>query len=314
MENEAYKTTSTNSTVFREVSNMPFFQAKLMVDLKVPTLAEIKIATREALDKLRSDPKILDDLQKNLSATEFGEAAAFITLVVPASVVEADKAKKEAIRILSAQMQGDKSVARRLIDNKVQVVVVPRNKLMTELSQFASLKGKKTFDGRIFDTVRGSGGMEVDGKVYTAITEENLLGGQCNIVYNGKKLHCAYDEGYSTNSHEFAHTIHNFGISVEDKKIISEAYKKRKETAAKNLKDTNQWVDGREGCYASKTYLEFFAQLSNAYLGANGGKDPYTGDTRQNTKKWVKDHEPTIFKLLETFYNNASLPSTNPKK
>ena len=59
---------------------------------------------------------------------------------------------------------------------------------------------------------------------------------------------------------------------------------------------------------------EFFAQLSNAYLGTNAGKDPYVGTDRHNTKKWVEDHEPEMYTLLEKMYGGAKVENANPKK
>ena len=97
-----------------------------------------------------------------------------------------------------------------------------------------------------------------------------------------------YTKGYSTTSHEFAHTLHLHVLEKADKSKITAAYKARKTKAAAKPADKDQWVDGRHGCYASQTEDEFFAQLSNAYLGTNAGKDPYKKDPRHNGKKMGK--------------------------
>ena len=57
---------------------------------------------------------------------------------------------------------------------------------MTEVAQFSSLAGTKTFDGRAWEPVRGSGGMKVGTKIFTAIAEENLLGGAATAKYKGE--------------------------------------------------------------------------------------------------------------------------------
>ena len=77
-------------------------------------------------------------------------------------------------------------------------------------------------------------------------------------------------------------------------------------TAPKNSKDAGwtdrKWLQHLNGltdaarkpfeCYAAQTDAEYFAQLSNAYLGTNMGIDPTTGQPRKNGRAWIKAHEP----------------------
>lgn len=284
-------------------------------------LKKLQGLDRAGLDQVRKEKAQLDTMQTAMTEAQFGQAAALLILVVPDAVVNKDGARKEALRLLGGQLGGDKTIARGAIDKAIEVVVVPQNGLMTDLEQFKALKGKKTFDGREWDTTRGSGGMQVGGKVYTAIAEENLLGVDCTATIDrkdGKGPQSigtgAYAKGYSTTTHEFAHTLHLFVLKADDKKVVTEAYTARKEAAKKKPTDPDQWVDGREGCYASMTEEEFFAQLSNAYLGTNTGKDPFVNDDRHNGKEWVKGHEPKIFALLERMYAGADLAGANPRK
>ena len=95
----------------------------------------------------------------------------------------APAARKEARRQISAEL-GDKDVAMRMIKTPVITVIVPRDKQMTELPEFSSLKASdsgagpgKTFDGREWAHVRGVGNVKANGKTYAAVTEENILGG-----------------------------------------------------------------------------------------------------------------------------------------
>jgi hypothetical protein len=155
--------------------------------------------------------------------------------------------------------------------------------------------------------------MKVGDKIYTAIAEENLLGEECTATFNGQPVSGSYAKGYSTTSHEFAHTLHLFVLPRADRQVITAAYTARKALATASPDDPDQWVDGREGCYASQTEEEFFAQLSNAYLGTNAGTDPFTNDPRHNDPQWVKDHEPTVFAILERMYAGGSVPNTNPR-
>ena len=268
---------------------------------------------RENLDALRKDKVFLDGIQATMSNEEFGKAAAILQLTVPEAVVDREAAKTEALRIMSTQMGGDKAFARAAIESKIDVVVVPKDTLMTDLPQFAPLKGQKTFDGRDWETVRGVGNVSLGGRMYTAMTEENLLGVDCTATHNGTPVSGTYAKGYSTSSHEYAHAVHENVLDAAQKATVQAAYNATKAKALAAPTDTDMWVDGREGCYASKTVMEFFAQLSNAYLGSNAGTDPFTNDPRHNGQDYVKEHEPTVFDLMEKIYGGAQVPGTNPR-
>ena len=268
---------------------------------------------RENLDALRKDEVFLDGIQATMTNEQFGRAAAILQLTVPDGVVDRDAAKTEALRIMSAQMGGDKAFARTAIESKIDVVVVPKDTLMTDLPQFAPLKGQQTFDGRDWETVRGVGNVSLGGRMYTAMTEENLLGVDCTATHNGNPVSGSYEKGYSTSSHEYAHAIHENVFDDAQKAIVQTAYDATKAKSLADPTDPEMWVDGREGCYASKTVMEFFAQLSNAYLGSNAGTDPFTGDPRHDGKDYVEEHEPAVFELLEKVYGGAAVPGTNPR-
>jgi hypothetical protein len=360
----------------------------------------------------------LDKLQNTLDAEQFAHAAALILLFTPGSVVDGVGARTEAVRLLSSQLK-DKTIARKLIDQQVEVVIVPRNVKMTDLPQFASLQGQTTFDGRTWDPVRGSGGMKVGNKIYTAITEENLMGTDVDtsVVPSG----ACYAPGYSTTTHEFAHTIHLFALDQADKTTITNGYNAKKaaeatnpdvewvdgpnfKTVAQDQGDRNaaytaheqtianlqgdaytKWIaqlilnnalhtekpitqnqliadqptyaqeittkwaaarnlltsngilvnkeirhagktvtrldnngkaktGGAQQCYAAMNELEYFAQLANAFLGANAGVDPYTRQPRHNGSAWVENNEPASIKdLLAKTMKKDAATNTNPR-
>ncbi|MBE9500360.1 hypothetical protein IHE61_27235 [Streptomyces sp. GKU 257-1] len=58
--------------------------------------------------------------------------------------------------------------------------------------------------------------------------------------------------------------------------------------------------------YSSHDEYEYFAQLSNAYLGTNTGIDPYTGQPHNNGAQWVRDNDPALLPLLERLYGPVS--------
>ncbi|MEA2134046.1 MAG: hypothetical protein QOC68_1955 [Solirubrobacteraceae bacterium] len=300
----------------------------------------------------------LDKMEPQLSSWRFAYLAAAIMVVsthVPA-------ARKEAMRLISAEL-GDKDVAMRMVKKPVQAVIVPRDKQMTELAEFKSLATDdsgggpgNTFDGRPWAHVRGVGNVLVGSNVYAAITEENLLGGDPDPkVFEERKdgtgavtvpagaAQGGYTEGYSTTTHEFAHVLHGYGLSDDDKKVISKAYEARRTaTSGSASKLTKKWVDGPRvsptapktwkaagwtdkkwlkhlngltddarrvfECYASQSDYEYFAQLSNAYLGTNMGSDATTGQARRNGRAWIKANEPKeMLALLDRLYQNKTV-------
>ena len=202
----------------------------------------------------------LQKILPTISAENFAYLAANIMLVSR----YAPAGRKEALRLLSAMLQ-DKDVALRMILKPVKTVIVPRDRQMTDLDEFRTLltsdSGKgpgKTFDGRQWAHVRGVGNVTVAGKVYAAITEENLLGGEPaakvfdapknakgEVVGTAGTVAGGYTVGYSTTTHEFAHVLHRQGLSDDQKKIITKHYDaKRAATTGKDGLVKNVWPDG----------------------------------------------------------------------
>ena len=288
-------------------------------------LQVVENADQGTLDSLRKDKVFMDSSQSLMTAKEFGKLCAMLMLHVPAEVVNKDAAKKEAIRITSIEMSGDKEVARNMVDADSIVVIIPMSKLLTDVDPFKDLKGVKTSaetGGRTWDGIRG---VDMPSKKATAITEENLLGidPTASFKQGGVEQVGTYDKGYSTTTHEFAHGIHSRGLKKEDKKTIKTAYDARKVLATAKPKDPDMWVDGPEGCYASANDFEFFAQLANAFLGTNTGFDATTNNSitdetkkipRNNGKDWVSSHEPTVYTILDRVFAGGEVKGANDRK
>jgi hypothetical protein len=196
--------------------------------LKGKTETDLKLKRADLLDGLMALP---DD--------RFARVAAELMLSTNA-VVDAKETRDMALHILTTQL-ANKAVARKLLDETVKVVVVPRNKKMTDLVEFSSLKDAKTFDGRTWNEVRGSGGFRVPGKseVYVAVSEENVTGKDAEDDAAGTSW--CYDKGYSTTSHEFAHVMDNYGLDPADRKTIDDLYQSKHTLEATN---PQEWVDG----------------------------------------------------------------------
>jgi len=299
------------------------------------------------LNALRRNGGFCDRMQARLNSEQFTLLAA--GMILHSSYAPA--ARQEALQLIGIQLS-DAAVARRMLDRDIEAVIVPRDQQMTELDEFRSLRARRTFDGRWWAHVRGVGNVRVGSRIYVAITEENLLGGEPDpSVYGavpGTRVPAetpqgGYPEGYSTTTHEFAHGIHVQGLAHQDERAIERAYEaKVSETNDAPALFEDRWVDGPRvsptapadraaagetdaqwqahvgalsrrqrkhfECYAAQNEREYFAQLSNAYLGTNTGIEPTTLQPRNNGRSWVEANESDdMLGLLDRLYRNQAV-------
>ncbi|MFC7512534.1 hypothetical protein ACFQV4_29255 [Streptomyces thermocarboxydus] len=234
--------------------------------------AALALLTPADRERLAADPALVDALRTATGPEEFASVAADLMTQVPTGVGQPVSARAAA-RTRIARMLRDPEVTARLLKGGTRVVVVPRTEALTSLDAFRFLNGAVTGDGRPWDGVRGVGTRTA------AVTEENLLG-ERTTVGSGMS---AYPDGYSTTVHEFAHTVHLHGLDATDRQRVTNAFR----TTTRHG-EAGAWpdgplhsrdADGRRSApnYSSRDEREFFAQLTNVYLRANGGNDPYTG-------------------------------------
>ncbi|HUJ56920.1 MAG TPA: hypothetical protein VLX92_00350 [Kofleriaceae bacterium] len=167
---------------------------------------------------------------------------------------------------------------------RVTVVIIPANVAMTDLPQFKALKGQKTFDGRDWSTVRGSGGTQTpDGNFSIAIAEENLV--QIKGVVSG------YPATYSIGMHEFAHSLEFKGLLPAQRDKVIAIYNAHNQRDPGNKNGT--WSD----TYASSNELEYFAQSTNTYFGKN------QMGTNHNGRDWLQKNDPDMYQFLAALYD-----------
>ncbi|MFI5635554.1 lonely Cys domain-containing protein, partial [Streptomyces sp. NPDC051664] len=244
---------------------------------------------------LASDVSLVDGLRVVLPGDVFARVAARLLVVVPEQVSRPVSARREAYAQVTRMMQ-DSEVAARLLKAGAAVVVVPQDVALTKVSSFAGLHGgRDPLSGRPNDELRGSAVGLVAG-----IAEENLLGEDTPI---GRVSH--YADGYSTATHEIAHLVHEDGLSASDRALITRVYQEKR-----RLGPDVQWPDGirrdldgeEADNYSSTDEFEYFAQLTNAYLGVNQDVDKMTGRDRFNGPDWVRTNERELLPLLERLY------------
>ncbi|MFB7944319.1 toxin glutamine deamidase domain-containing protein [Kitasatospora phosalacinea] len=258
---------------------------------------ELANLTPENRRWLARDTETVKALKEGLLPGEFADTAAQLIVHVDPRAERAPSARQEAQQQVARMLQDPETTA-RLLEKGADVVIVPKDVRMPDVPELHHLSGVHNDSaagaGRGYDDMRGSGGR------HSAVTEENLLGEHTTI---GPDAH--YADGYSTTTHEFTHTVHEYGLDPVQQKLITDTFQQKRDDPEA------VWPDGprhdRNGKpvdnYSSRDEKEYFAQLTNAYLGNNHGTDPYTGQPRNNGAAWVKANESVeMRKLLETLY------------
>lgn len=230
----------------------------------------------------RAQPGAVDAFEAT-SRTVF---AAFDPVVNGVAIVShgcSAKALAEAQSVTSLLTQRP-DIAKALADKKVTLVIIPVGVRMTDLPEFAELRGKKTFDGRLWDDVRGSGGLTARGRTVVGVAEENLADLPSNT----------YPKGYSIAMHELAHAIQNHALPRDEQKRIAAAFDARE--AAKG-----PWTER----YGASNEQEYFAQLTNAWFGRNAGLG-------HNGADWVRENDPVMAAELQRIYRSDGVSPPKP--
>jgi hypothetical protein len=177
-----------------------------------------------------------------------------------------------------------------------------------------------------------------DPKVFDAPTDDkgNAIGAKGAVV-GGLPV------GFSNTTHEVAHAIFRQGLTAEERKLVTRCYQaKRAATSGAGGLVANLWPDGPRinpvapkrwkdkgwtdetrlrylvglsddarrvyENYSSQNVDEYFAQLANAYVGANLGSDAATLEPRNNGRDWVASKEPKeMLDLLDRLFNHATV-------
>lgn len=215
-------------------------------------------------------------------------AADIKTLQERVSAVGASPAAgAKARELLGIMLEGaDPVVARNLVAKGVRVFVIPRDKKLTDLPEFSDMKGRRTFDGRLWDGVRGTGSHQLAGGGWAvAVAEENLA---APIAKGYPRLYLFV--------HEFAHTVQLHGLpSVAPPgggPSLLESFELYKAAMAKPGKSTL-------GPYADANAREYFAEATAAYFDLEfAGKE---ADDRRDLAK----NRPEMAAFLRRVYGPA---------
>jgi hypothetical protein len=190
-----------------------------------------------------------------------------------------DEAEKWMNRVFGALAR--RNVA--LFGNRdVQLHIIPKDRKLTDLAEFASLKGTRTHDGRLYDDVRGVGGITAGTSILFAVGEDALVAFPGKPFYRGGAVVC----------HEGGHVVHRFGFTKHEQKRVESVFAKRK-------KANGPWVDP----YASSNPEEYFACATEAFfmnVPMRKGDAPTPA-----TREWLRAFDRPVHALLQDVFPGA---------
>lgn len=195
--------------------------------------------------------------------------------------VAADSVSDESIRraqfVVREMTSKAAKIRERMAAIGFKVEIIAKDQVLSDLRDYAHLKGKKTRDGRDFDTgTRGLGGREM-----CSIGEENLL--------------CLGNQPYSKADilvHEFSHSMMAHMDAGEVREI---------EAAYKNAVHKKLYP---KGIYMMANSREYWAEGVQSWLGVTVRIDVNGGF---NTQKKIKDHDPELAAILEKTFGLLQL-------
>jgi hypothetical protein len=179
----------------------------------------------------------------------------------------------------------------------VECHVIPHDKKMTDLPAFSDLKGTKTFDGRLWDDVRGI--QRTRGTtIQYAVAEEDL------VSIPGKPS--GYGPGFLS-AHEAGHALQSSGLTADQLTTVTQLFTTRRAASGPITRTTtgsgaDMWLN--PAWYSASNENEYFAQSVAAYHG-----QPYStsdADRAQFTPGWLQTNDPGMYTLLTQIYT----PST----
>jgi Putative peptidoglycan binding domain len=177
----------------------------------------------------------------------------------------------------------------------VELHVIPADKKMTELDEFKSLKGKTTFDGRIWDDVRGINIGKTGTKIQSAVGEETL------VKVDGKPA--GYALGFVA-SHESGHSLRSGFTPEMDAQLVllyGQRIKDKGQPPQPKTGDPpedntlDDWLAPR--WYTASNADEYLAQSVAAYF-----THPYNDEDKdiagKYTPDWLKTNDSGMYDFL----------------
>jgi hypothetical protein len=216
-----------------------------------------------------------------------------IVIIAPAGVHVA--ALEQVAAIVRQELGNNKYAQRKLAEAYTRIVIIPANTKMTDLPEFAGMRGTNTDDGRLWDNVRGSGGRAApNGTFAIGVAEEDLV--------SVRGVVSQYARGYSIAMHELAHTVEGKGMTPDQHARLLTIYQRQQQ---KDAAVANTHHDAFTDNYGARNVREYFAQATNAFFGRNQGAEKQADNTivqNHNGRAWLQANDPDMYAFLVEMY------------
>ncbi len=188
-----------------------------------------------------------------------------------------DAALREAAWVVRSMLQHRPDLLEALHKSGTRLAVMACDELTTQIPEHSDLTPRNYWDRR----ARGLGATRIRPAV--SCGEENLL------QYPG--------DPYSTENilvHEFAHVIHQMGLSQAD-----ETFDDRLKDVFKQAQEDGLWT----GTYALSNHSEYWAEGVQSYFDTNRAND--NQHNHVDTQEELREYDPRLFALIdEAFRQN----------
>ena len=207
------------------------------------------------------------------------------------------RARTQAIELYGAIAPANRT---RMEADPLWIDVIPHDRKLTELPEYAHLAGTTTFDGRIWDDVRGIQ-TEVNGLRRVAVAEEDL------VTVPGKSA--SYGSGF-LEAHEGGHGLQFSGLTTTQQATLQTIYAARLAASGPITQTTPagsataMWLN--PAWYSAANKEEYFANSVAAYHG-----HPYTdgpADLATYTRAWLATNDAPMHQLLDAVYQQGGTP------
>jgi hypothetical protein len=190
---------------------------------------------------------------------------------------EATKGMKEVFRSL-----GPSNVA-LLHGIDVELHIIPYDKQVTDLPEFASLKGQRV-SGRLYDLMRSTEPIQSGSIVRYAIGEED-------VAYTRKRLP-HFLAGFAV-SNDSARVVAQLALTSLQKNVQQKAFQGRRQALL-------DWVGPEAGSSAEA----YFASSTAAFFGHS--RSVAAPDPLRFTREWLGKNDPQMHALLSDVYQRVT--------
>lgn len=217
-----------------------------------------------------------------------------VTVIAPAGTHAT--AIDKCAEFINLEVGRNQFAQQHLAAARTTIVIIPAHTRMTDVPAFSGLRGTQTFDGRSWEGVRGSGGMQqADGSFAIGVAEENL------IAVRG--VVSSYTTGYSIGMHELAHALESKGMTPAQQERLGALFKHQ---SKRDRADPSTHHEAFTDTYAASNQHEYFAQATNAFFGKNAGahRDTPVGHPieNHNSRDWLRLNDPDMYTFLVELY------------